>query len=307
MSDNRQRSIIRITIWGAVANCLLTLAKITAGILGKSAAMVADGVHSLSDLVSDIIVILFVRISSKEQDDGHNYGHGKFETLATLIVSLMLLAVGIKLLVNGVETIIDFFGGVTLPQPKMIALYMAGISIVAKEILYQVTARVGRKTQSQAVIANAWHHRTDAISSIGALLGIAGAIFLGNRWTILDPIAGCIISIVIFIVAVKMAVAAINELMEASLPIEDEKEIRQLITSVQGILNVHSLKTRRNGRSVIIDAHILVDPDITVAVAHDMTEQAEHLLQQRFGTTSQIYLHVEPATSHPSGSSVSPL
>ena len=296
MKTNRQNAIIRVTLLGAVVNCLLTIAKIAAGLIGKSAAMVADGVHSLSDLISDFVVIIFVRISSKEQDEEHKYGHGKFETLATLIVSLMLLAVGVKLIVSGAESIVRFINGEALPQPKMIALYMAAVSIAAKEILYQITAKVGRRVESQAVIANAWHHRTDAISSIGALIGIAGAIFLGNKWTVLDPIAGCIISVIIFIVSIKMALGAINELMEVSLPKEDEDEIHKLITSVEGLNDVHELKTRRNGQSVIIDVHVVVNPDLTVAVAHKMTEKAERLLKRRFGNHSQIYIHIEPSS-----------
>lgn len=296
MKTNRQNAIIRVTLLGAVVNCLLTIAKIAAGLIGKSAAMVADGVHSLSDLISDFVVIIFVRISSKEQDEEHKYGHGKFETLATLIVSLMLLAVGVKLIVSGAESIVRFINGEVLPQPKMIALYMAAVSIAAKEILYQITAKVGRRVESQAVIANAWHHRTDAISSIGALIGIAGAIFLGNKWTVLDPIAGCIISVIIFIVSIKMALGAINELMEVSLPKEDEDEIHKLITSVEGLNDVHELKTRRNGQSVIIDVHVVVNPDLTVAVAHEMTEKAERLLKRRFGNRSQIYIHIEPSS-----------
>lgn len=296
MKTNRQNAIIRVTLLGAVVNCLLTIAKIAAGLIGKSAAMVADGVHSLSDLISDFVVIIFVRISSKEQDEEHKYGHGKFETLATLIVSLMLLAVGVKLIVSGAESIVRFINGEALPQPKMIALYMAAVSIAAKEILYQITAKVGRRVESQAVIANAWHHRTDAISSIGALIGIAGAIFLGNKWTVLDPIAGCIISVIIFIVSIKMALGAINELMEVSLPKEDEDEIHKLITSVEGLNDVHELKTRRNGQSVIIDVHVVVNPNLTVAVAHEMTEKAERLLKRRFGNRSQIYIHIEPSS-----------
>ena len=296
MKTNRQNAIIRVTLLGAVVNCLLTIAKIAAGLIGKSAAMVADGVHSLSDLISDFVVIIFARISSKEQDEEHKYGHGKFETLATLIVSLMLLAVGVKLIVSGAESIVRFINGKALPQPKMIALYMAAVSIAAKEILYQITAKVGRRVESQAVIANAWHHRTDAISSIGALIGIAGAIFLGNKWTVLDPIAGCIISVIIFIVSIKMALGAINELMEVSLPKEDEDEIHKLITSVEGLNDVHELKTRRNGQSVIIDVHVVVNPDLTVAVAHEMTEKAERLLKRRFGNRSQIYIHIEPSS-----------
>ncbi|MDD7318266.1 MAG: cation diffusion facilitator family transporter [Prevotella sp.] len=292
--DNRESSIMRITLWGAVINCVLTAFKIAAGIVGNSSAMVADGIHSLSDLVSDFIVVVFVRISSKGQDKKHDYGHGKFETLSTLIVSVLLLLVGIKLFLNGADYIKRHLNGEVLPQPGMIALYMAIVSIVTKEILYQMTARVGRNVNSQAVIANAWHHRSDAISSVGSLIGIAGAIFLGSKWVILDPIMGCIISMFIFYIAMTMGKTAISELMEASLPEREEEEITQLIASVEGIKGVHNLKTRRNGQSVIIDVHVVVSPNITVIAAHEMTVAAERLLTNRFGDSTQIFIHVEP-------------
>lgn len=292
----RETKIMRITMAGAMANCLLTIIKVAAGLVGHSAAMVADGVHSLTDLVSDFIVMIFVKISSKDGDNDHGYGHGKFETLATLIVSAMLILVGVKLLYDGSTDIYAHLHGHALETPGMITLYMALVSIFIKEVLYQVTARVGREVKSQAVLANAWHHRTDAISSIGSLVGIAGAIYMGNNWVILDPLAGCIISVFIFFVAVKMMLTAVNELMEASLPQDECDEIRALIMAVDGIDDVHELKTRRNGRSVIIDVHIVVDPHISVLVAHEMTIKAEDNLRERFGHESQIFIHVEPSS-----------
>lgn len=292
---NREMKILRVTMAGAVANCLLTIVKVAAGIVGNSAAMVADGVHSLTDLISDFIVMVFVKISSKDSDTDHGYGHGKYETLATLIVSAMLLVVGAKLLYDGATAIYGHLHGDHLETPGMITLYMALLSIITKEILYRVTFRVGRKEESYAVMANAWHHRTDAISSVGSMVGIAGAIFLGDNWIILDPLAACIISFFIFMVSVKMAIGAVNELMEASLPVEEVKDINDIFMSVDGIEDVHELKTRRNGRSVIIDAHIVVNPHISVLVAHEMTIKAENSLRERFGSESQIYIHVEPS------------
>ena len=292
----REAKIMRVTLAGALANCLLTIIKVAAGLVGHSAAMVADGVHSLTDLISDFIVMIFVKISSKDGDRDHGYGHGKFETLATLIVSAMLLVVGVKLLYDGCTAIYHHLHGDTLVAPGMITLYMAGLSILIKEVLYQVTVRVGREVDSQAVIANAWHHRTDAISSVGSLVGIAGAIYLGDNWVILDPLAGCIISGFIFMVSVRMALVAVNELMEASLPQDEQDDITAIILGVKGIDDVHELKTRRNGRSVIIDVHIVVNPDITVLVAHEMTIEAEEKLRERFGNESQIYIHVEPSS-----------
>lgn len=292
--NKREKEIRRITIAGAVVNIVLTTLKIIAGILGRSAAMIADGVHSLSDLFSDVIVLIFTHISSKGKDRDHSFGHGKFETLATLIVSVMLVVVGADFMAKGVRKIIGVLNGEMIPVPGMVALWAAAASIAAKEILYHVTARVGKKINSPVVMANAWHHRSDAFSSIGALAGIGGAIILGDRWAILDPLASCGISIAIIAVAVKMALPSLAELLEASLPEEMENEIKEIAMSVEGVDDIHELKTRRNGISVIIDAHVVVDPDMTVVQAHDISTAVETALRSRFGTETQINIHVEP-------------
>lgn len=216
--ENRGGKIMSVTIWGAVANLVLTLAKLAAGIFGRSTAMAADAVHSFSDLISDAVVLIMVKVAGKEKDKSHDFGHGKFETLATLAVSLLLLVVGVSLMSKGIEKIRFVAAGGIIEKPGMIALWAALFSIVVKEILYQWTACVGRAVNSQTMIANAWHHRSDALSSVGALAGIGGAIFLGGKWTVLDPIVGCIISIVIIVVSVKISIPAINELTDASLP-----------------------------------------------------------------------------------------
>ena len=292
--NKREKEIRRITIAGAVVNIVLTTLKIIAGILGRSAAMIADGVHSLSDLFSDVIVLIFTHISSKGKDRDHSFGHGKFETLATLIVSVMLVVVGADFMAKGVRKIIGVLNGEMIPVPGMVAFWAAAASIAAKEILYHVTARVGKKINSPVVMANAWHHRSDAFSSIGALAGIGGAIILGDRWAILDPLASCGISIAIIAVAVKMALPSLAELLEASLPDEMENEIKEIAMSVEGVDDIHELKTRRNGISVIIDAHVVVDPDMTVVQAHDISTAVETALRSRFGAETQINIHVEP-------------
>lgn len=295
--NDRQQQINKVTWWGAAVNLLLTACKIMAGIFGRSAAMVADGVHSLSDLSSDAVVLIFTRISSKAKDRDHEFGHGKFETLATVIISLILIVVGAKLMSNGIKSINACLGGEVLPRPGFIALIAAAVSIVSKEILYQWTAAVGRKTGSTAVMANAWHHRSDALSSIGALLGIGGAIILGDKWTILDPITSCIISIAIIVVAVKMALPSLAELLETSLPEDIEKEIMDIASSVPGVNDIHELKTRRNGMSFIIDAHVVVDPEMTVVEAHDIATNVEEALCGRFGPETQTSIHIEPDTA----------
>lgn len=293
-NDERGHTISTVTVWGAVANLSLSAAKMVAGVVGKSSAMVADAVHSLSDLVSDIVVLVMVRVASKGKDKSHDYGHGKFETLATVVVSLLLLIVGARLMAGAIRSIKFVAGGGELKAPGMIALWAAIISIIVKELLYQWTARTGRKVGSQALMANAWHHRSDALSSVGSALGIGGAILLGGKWTILDPLVGAVISIVIIVVAVKMSVPAVNELTEASLPDDVEDKILDIIRSVPGIENVHDLRTRKSGPDIIVDVHIVVDPGMSVAAAHDITTEAEEAVRKEFGEGTLLSIHVEP-------------
>lgn len=291
---DRRKEIRRITVVGAIVNIILTIFKIIAGALGRSAAMVADGIHSLSDLLSDIVVLVFTHISSKGKDKNHSFGHGKFETMATLIVSVILVAVGAKLMADGVASIIGVMNGNSIPLPGSIALWAAIGSIIIKEILYHATIRTARRTDSPVVLANAWHHRSDALSSIGALAGIAGAMILGEKWTILDPIASCCISIAIIVIAVKMSLPSLAELLETSLPEEIEKDIISISNSVQGVENIHELKTRRNGISYIIDAHIVVAPHISVTEAHNIATDVENALKEKYGNETQINIHIEP-------------
>ena len=294
MKENREKAIRRVTVLGAAVNTMLTAIKILAGIFGRSAAMVADGVHSLSDLLSDFVVLVFTHISSKGRDKGHSFGHGKFETRATSLVSLLLIVVGAKMMASGIESIIAVFSGEVLPRPGYIALAAALISIVAKEIIYRMTAKVGEDYGSQVVIANAWHHRSDALSSIGSLLGIGGAIVLGEKWTVLDPIVSCCISVAIIIVALKIGMPALSELLDASLPEAVEAEIVRIAESVDGVMDIHDLKTRKNGVSVIIEAHILVDASLSIVEAHDVSSRVEDALTARFGPETQVSIHVEP-------------
>lgn len=293
--DNRTKDIQNITLWGAFCNIALTIVKFVAGILGGSTAMLADAVHSASDLVTDIIVIVFTRISGKGKDKGHDYGHGKFETLATVVVSLMLLVVGAEMIKSSYQQIRSAMEGNPLPAPEMIALWAAVISIFSKEFLYQWTVKVGKRLSSPVVIANAWHHRTDALSSVGSLLGIAGAIALGGEWTILDPLVGAVISIVIIVMAVKMSIPALAELTEASLPEKTEQKMLEIIRSVEGVRGVHELKTRLCGHYCIADFHIVVDPETTILESHETTVIIERKLREEFGEETQINIHVEPS------------
>ena len=290
----RNKEIYKVTMVGGVVNVILLLFKFVAGILGHSAAMVADAVHSLSDFVTDVIVIVFVHISGKPKDKSHDYGHGKYETLAMTIIGLALLAVAIGIVYSGLMKIIDWMSGHELQAPGMLALWAALLSVVLKEGVYRYSMREARKLQSQAVEANAWHHRSDALSSIGTAIGIGGAIFLGQRWTVLDPIASVVVGLFIIKVAIFLLRDGIGDLMEQSLPDEVETEILQVAASVDGVCEPHDLRTRRIGNHYAIELHILMDGNITLCEAHDKASEVEDLLRQHYGDDTHIAVHVEP-------------
>lgn len=291
---DRTAKVTFVTLVGSVVNIILTVFKIFAGVLGRSTAMIADGIHSLSDLLSDIVVIVFVKISAKGRDKDHDYGHGKFETFATLIISLMLIVVAANLMSGGINKIRLILDGGEVGSPGMIALWAAVASIVLKEILYRYTIIQGRALNSPMMIANAWHHRSDAFSSVDSLLGIAGAIFLGDKFVILDPITGCVISIFILVMAVKMSVPAIKELLDVSLPDDVEEKIEATAKSVKGVVDLHELKTRREGPGIIMEGHLVLDSEISLKEAHDISKKVEESLRKEFGTETQISLHLEP-------------
>lgn len=293
--DTREKTIYRTTLIGTAVNSILIVLKFIAGFVGRSSAMVADAVHSLSDFVTDVIVLIFVKIAGKPRDKGHEYGHGKFETLATVIIGFILVIAGIGLMINGIELVVKSIKGEVLPQPGIIALIIAAVSIVSKEWLYHFTISKGKEVNSQAVIANAWHHRSDAISSIGTLIGIAGAMFLGDRWRILDPLAAIIVSLFIIKSGYDIMKPCVEELLEASLPDEQQDEIMNIVTSIPGIKNVHNLRTRRIGNGIAIDLHAKMDGNLSLSAAHAIATLAEKALKQRFGADTFVNIHMEPA------------
>lgn len=290
----REKKAARVTWVGFFTNLLLSTAKIMAGVVGRSSAMIADGIHSLSDFITDFIVIIFIKISSKHEDSDHPYGHGKFETFATMLISFALFIVAIGIFYSGSVKIYEVLNGRVIERPTYLALIMAAVSIVVKEILYWYTIIVGRKIESPAVIANGWHHRSDAFSSIGTLIGISGAMFLGERWRILDPITSVIVGIFIIGVAYKLARPSIQELLEMSLPEEIEHSIEQKIQETPGVITFHHLRTRKNGNAFIIDMHIKVDPHSSIVEAHDIATHVENNLKTAFGKRTQINVHIEP-------------
>lgn len=293
-ADCRKREIYRVTFVGLVVNLVLSLLKLAAGVVGRSGAMVADAVHSFSDLATDIVVIAFAGISAKPRDTNHDYGHGKYETLATIIISIALGVVGAGILVNsirGIRTVID--GGL-LPRPGAVALVAAVVSIAVKEILYRYTVRVGRRIDSPSVVANAWHHRSDALSSLGTLLGIGCAFFLGDKWRIADPIAALIVSVFIFKIAFDLIRTGLGELLEQSLPEEVEKEILGIVAANPRVREPHNLRTRRIGAAIAIEVHVRMDGKMTVEESHELTVDIEQRLRERFGEGTMIAIHVEP-------------
>lgn len=293
-SLSREKEIYKVTIVGSIVNFVLLAFKFVAGILGHSAAMLADAVHSLSDFVTDVIVLVFVRISNKPQDKDHDYGHGKYETLATAIIGILLLLVGFGILWNGAFSIWAFMKGEQLETPGMVALIAALISILLKEILYQYTVIKGKNLNSQAVVANAWHHRSDAFSSIGTAIGIGGAILLGEHWRVLDPIAAVIVSFFIMKVAIQLLIPCVDELLEKSLPDEVEKDIEQALLSFPGVSEPHHLRTRRIGSYCAIEVHVRMDGGITLEEAHTTATAIEHKLKTMLGEGTLINIHVEP-------------
>ncbi|GAB6106528.1 cation diffusion facilitator family transporter [Fusibacter bizertensis] len=293
-SKSREEIARNVTLVGFLVNAFLTVFKILAGIVGNSAAMIADGVHSLSDFFTDIVVLVGIKFTEKPADEEHNYGHGKYETLATVVISIALFAVGYKILTTGLHNIyMIWFQGELLESPKVIALVAAIASIISKEALYQYTIKIGKKINSNAVIANGWHHRSDAFSSIGTLLGIGGAYFLGTHWAWLDPMASVVVSVFIFKVAFEIFMPAINELLESSLKDEEIAVIRTIINQYPEILNYHHLRTRRIGDKVAVDVHLMFERNLSIEVAHDYATQVESDLKKHFGMNSIINTHLE--------------
>ena len=298
---DRSREIYKVTLWGGAVNVLLLVFKFVAGIMGHSAAMVADAVHSLSDFVTDIIVLVFVRISHKPKDKSHDYGHGKYETLAMTIIGMMLLAVAVGIVYGGLMKIVAWTKGELLPAPGLLAFWAALLSIVLKEGVFHYTIVKAKDLESQALEANAWHHRSDALSSIGTALGIGGAIFLpnfggvgGGQWTVLDPLASVIVGLFIVKVSLDLLRGGIGDLMEQSLPDEVEQEILRLAGSVPEVEKPHDLRTRRIGNHYAIELHILMDGDIPLRQAHDKASEVEGLLRKQYGENTHVVVHVEP-------------
>jgi cation diffusion facilitator family transporter len=278
----------RASYVGAAINVFQTVIKISFGILGQSAALIADGIHSLSDLLSDLLVIIAVKLGSREADYEHPYGHRRFETIATVILGVSLVVIG---------------GGVTwsvmnrmahpehLPVPNLIGMGIAALSIFINEGLYQYTKRIARKTRSKLLLANAWHQRSDAISSIVVLFGI-GAVILG--YPLADAIAAIVVALMVAKIGLNLVLESIKELVDTSLPPKLVAEIRKAIMSIDGVEGIHLLRTRQMGEDALIDAHIIVDPRITVSEGHSIGDTVRDELISRFDDIMDVLVHVDP-------------
>ena len=291
---SREKEIYKVTLVGSVGNVALLTFKFIAGVLGHSSAMIADAVHSLSDFITDVVVLVFVSISAKPQDRSHDYGHGKYETIATFLIGLALVAAATGIVVSGCLKLIVWWGGEALAAPGWIALWAALLSIVIKELIYQYTARKGKQLDSSVMIANAWHHRSDALSSIGAAVGIGGAIWLGQRWTVLDPLASIIVGLMLVRVAWELLRTSSADLTECSLPEETEQEIENIIQSFADVQEPHNLRTRRIGNRVAIEAHVRMDGSLPLHIVHERATTIERKLKERFGEQTHVTLHMEP-------------
>lgn len=290
----REKEIFRVTIWGGIINVVLLVVKFAAGIFGHSAAMIADAVHSLTDFATDVVVLIFVHLGNKPADRDHDYGHGKYETLATAIIGTSLLAVGVLIFCSGAGKTWRVIQGEMLPSPGKVALVAAVASIVLKEWAYRFTVKVGKRCQSEAVVANAWHHRSDALSSVGTMIGIGGAILLGNCWTVLDPLASIVVSVFIVRAAWQLMMESMKELTEASLSDEDEAVIMHIAASEPGVSEVHNLRTRRVGNRIAIEMHARMLGSTPLVEAHLHATAIEHRLKEHFGPDTLVSIHLEP-------------
>lgn len=290
----REKEIFRVTIWGGIINVVLLVVKFAAGIFGHSAAMIADAVHSLTDFATDVVVLIFVHLGNKPADRDHDYGHGKYETLATAIIGTSLLAVGVLIFCSGMDKTWRVIQGEVLPSPGKVALVAAVASIVLKEWAYRFTVKVGKRCRSEAVVANAWHHRSDALSSVGTMIGVGGAILLGNRWTVLDPLASIVVSVFIVRAAWQLMMESMKELTEASLSDEDEAVITHIAASEPGVSEVHNLRTRRVGNRIAIEMHARMLGSTPLVEAHLHATAIEHRLKEHFGPDTLVSIHLEP-------------
>jgi cation diffusion facilitator family transporter len=287
MSAEAGRSV---TVVGALVNAVLFLLKLLAGIFGRSEALIADAFHSLSDLVTDVVVLFGLKMGRKAPDETHPFGHARIETLASAIVGLALMATAFYL---GIQAALDIYNH-TEYYPTGLALVGAGISIFSKELLYRFTVRIGRRIKSQLIVANAWHHRSDALSSVAVFLGV-GATLIHPSWHILDSFAALLVSFFIVKVSLEILGRCLREFTDAAPPPDVLNKIRQCARSVEGVLDMHDLRVRTSGGLYQMETHIEVDPQLTVAEGHRIAKTVERCLADEVEDLDRVIVHVDPA------------
>lgn len=283
----KEGKIRSITLWGILVNIVLMAMKIFSGILIKSSALVADGFHSLSDLATDFVVLAGTRLSNRPPDEAHPYGHKRFETLATQVVGLILLVVGFGFIWKASAAI--FRGEENFPGG--IVLVVAGISVVAKEILFILTRKISRETHSTALYANAWHHRSDSLSSVAVLIGGVASL-LG--WGYADNVATVVVGLMIVGVAGRILYEGLIEITEHSADKESVEKINKILSTEQDVLEWHALRTRRVGGELFVDLHLLVDPEMSVRDSHVICERVEERIEKELTKPVNVLIHIEP-------------
>ena len=282
------RVIRNVTVVGSVVDALLALGKLTGGTVAQSQSLIADGIHSVSDLVTDLLVILAARHSSQEADSEHPYGHGRIQAIATALLAVSLAAIALGIAWDALSRL---RGNGQLMTPGWLAVVVAAVSVVAKEAVYQYTIRVGQKLDSGLLRANAWHSRTDALSSLIVIAGVLG-VMLGFPWA--DAIGAVGVAVIIFYAAFKIGREAFDELIDTGLDPKTLTLMRETILSVSGVIDVHEIRTRRMGSQLLADMHIHVNPLISVSEGHHIGDRVMQVLGERFKTLADIVVHIDP-------------
>lgn len=288
-TQTRYQATRNVTFVGLVVNVFLATAQLFGGIFTHSQALIADGIHTLSDLASDFVVLIAAKLASKDADDDHPYGHGRFETVATVILGLALSAVAIGITIRAITRLMS---PETLDAPKPLALLFVALAIISKEALYQYTMVVAKRIDSKMLEANAWHHRSDSISSLLVAIGVAGSIYLGLPW--LDSAAAIVVAAMIFYMGAKLIFSSTMELVDTAISPQKTEEIRSFISTIEGVDEMHLLRTRKMGNNVLADVHLQVNPYLSVSEGHHIAENVIEQLGNKFPEISDITAHIDP-------------
>jgi len=287
--QSRYQATRKVTLIGAVVNIFLSLAQLAGGITANSQALIADGIHTLSDLASDFVVLIAAKKASQDADESHPYGHGRFETLGTVILGLALTGVAVGIIFNAIDRLLE---PDSIKPTQPIALIFAALAIISKEGLYQYTMSVSKQFNSKLLEANAWHHRSDAISSLLVAAGVAGSVFLNIPW--LDTVAAILVALMIFYMGFKLIISSTNELVDSAWEPEKIAEMKRFIGNIEGVDHMHMLRTRKMGNDVLVDVHLQVNPYLSVSEGHFIAENTMAKLRKRFPELSDITVHIDP-------------